>query len=78
MDDEELESEAAALATRLAQGPTIAYGLIRRLARKSGHLPLAEALAAERVAQRDAGRTEDFKQAVFAFLQKRQATFDGR
>ncbi|HKR24398.1 MAG TPA: 2-(1,2-epoxy-1,2-dihydrophenyl)acetyl-CoA isomerase, partial [Allosphingosinicella sp.] len=73
-----LETEAVALATRLAQGPTIAYGLIRRLARESGDLPLAEALAAERVAQRDAGRTEDFKQAVFAFLQKRQAAFDGR
>jgi 2-(1,2-epoxy-1,2-dihydrophenyl)acetyl-CoA isomerase len=78
VDDEDLESEAAALATRLAQGPTVAYGLIRRLARESAHLSLADALAAERVAQRDAGRTEDFKQAVFAFLQKRQPTFDGR
>ncbi len=78
VDDEELRSEAVALATRLAQGPTVAYGLIRRLARESGQLPLADALAAERIAQRDAGRTEDFKQAVLAFLQKRQPTFDGR
>jgi 2-(1,2-epoxy-1,2-dihydrophenyl)acetyl-CoA isomerase len=78
VEDEELASEAAALATRLALGPTIAYGLIRRLARDAGQLPLSEALAAERIAQREAGRTEDFKGAVMAFLQKRQPSFDGR
>jgi len=78
VDDQDLETEAVALASRLAGGPTVAYGLIRRLARESAQLPLSDALAAERVAQRDAGRTEDFKQAVYAFLQKRQPTFDGR
>ncbi len=78
VDDEALESEAVALATRLALGPTLAYGLLRGLARDSEQASLTDALAAERVAQRDAGRTEDFKQAVFAFLQKRQPTFDGR
>ncbi len=77
VDDEDLAGETVALATRLAQGPTIAYGLLRRLARDAGQLPLSDALAAERLAQRDAGRTEDFKSAVFAFLQKRQPTFDG-
>jgi 2-(1,2-epoxy-1,2-dihydrophenyl)acetyl-CoA isomerase len=78
VDDEDLASEAAALATRLAQGPTIAYGLLRRLARDAGQHTLTEALAAERIAQRDAGRTDDFKGAVIAFLQKRQPTFDGK
>ena len=53
-------------------------GLIRRLAREAGQLPLSEALAAERSAQREAGRTEDFAQAVVAFLQKRQPRFEGR
>jgi hypothetical protein len=33
---------------------------------------------AERIAQRDAGRTEDFRRAVFAFLQKQAPTFEGR
>jgi 2-(1,2-epoxy-1,2-dihydrophenyl)acetyl-CoA isomerase len=78
VDDEALESEAVALATRLAQGPTVAYGLLRGLARHSEQHSLTEALAAERIAQRDAGRTEDFKAAVMAFLQKRQPSFDGR
>src|SRR5215210_2378424 len=55
VEEEALASEAAALAARLAQGPTVALGLIRRLAREAGHIPLSEALAAERVAQREAG-----------------------
>jgi 2-(1,2-epoxy-1,2-dihydrophenyl)acetyl-CoA isomerase len=78
VDDEHLASEAVALATRLAQGPTVALGLIRRLAREAQHLPLSEALAAERIAQRDAGRSEDFKAGVTAFLHKRPPRYDGR
>lgn len=78
VEDEHLASEAVALATQLAQGPTMALGLIRKLAREAGHIPLNEALAAERAAQREAGATEDFRNAVTAFLQKRQTRFEGR
>ena len=78
VEDEALTAEGAALAARLAAGPTVAYGLLRRLARNAGQLSLSDALAAERTAQRDAGRTEDFKRAVVAFLQKRKPEFDGR
>ena len=78
VDDEYLAEEAVALATRMAQGPTVALGLIRRLAREAQQASLTEALGAERIAQRDAGRTEDFRSAVMAFLQKRQPRFEGR
>jgi 2-(1,2-epoxy-1,2-dihydrophenyl)acetyl-CoA isomerase len=78
VEDEHLASEAVMLATKLARGPTVALGLIRRLAREAEQLSLSEALAAERVAQRNAGETEDFKAAVMAFLQKQQPRFDGR
>ena len=78
VDDVDLAHEAVALGTRLAQGPTVALGLIRQLARQSAQLSLGEALSAERGAQRDAGNTEDFRSAVLAFLQKRQAQFNGR
>jgi 2-(1,2-epoxy-1,2-dihydrophenyl)acetyl-CoA isomerase len=78
VEDGDLAEESVALATSLAQGPTVALGLIRKLARSSAQLPLSEALAAERVAQREAGRTEDFRAAVLAFLQKRQPQFRGR
>jgi 2-(1,2-epoxy-1,2-dihydrophenyl)acetyl-CoA isomerase len=78
VEDGELAAEAAALAARLAQGPTVAYGLIRRLVRDSAQLPLSDALAAERRAQREAGQSADFPRAVAAFLQKRQPQFEGR
>jgi 2-(1,2-epoxy-1,2-dihydrophenyl)acetyl-CoA isomerase len=78
VEDEHLASEAVMLATNLAQGPTVALGLIRELARNAEQLSLSEALAAERAAQREAGQTEDFKAAVIAFLQKRQPRFEGR
>jgi 2-(1,2-epoxy-1,2-dihydrophenyl)acetyl-CoA isomerase len=78
VEDEFLAEEAVTLAANLAQGPTAALGLIRQLARNAEQLPLSDALAAERVAQRQAGETMDFKAAVAAFLQKRQARFEGR
>jgi 2-(1,2-epoxy-1,2-dihydrophenyl)acetyl-CoA isomerase len=78
VDDEALAEESLALAARLAQGPTMALGLIRRLAREGGHVPLSEALAAERAAQREAGATQDFRGAVMAFLQKQPARFEGK
>ena len=61
-----------------ARGPTKTLGLIRGLARNAEQLSLADALGAERTAQRDAGRTEDFRTAVMAFLRKQPATFEGR
>lgn len=78
VEDEYFTAEAIALATRLAQGPTVALGLVRRLARDAEQRPLGEALAAEREAQREAGRSEDFRQAVAAFLEKRSPRFEGR
>jgi 2-(1,2-epoxy-1,2-dihydrophenyl)acetyl-CoA isomerase len=78
VEDEHLASEAVLLATSLAQGPTVAFGLIRKLARNAEQLSLGQALGEERAAQREAGRTEDFKAAVAAFLQKRQPRFEGR
>ena len=78
VDDEFLREEAMVVAANLARGPTRALGLIRGLARDCEQSSLTEALAAERVAQREAGGTEDFRSAVVAFLQKRQPTFAGR
>ncbi|MEA3028843.1 MAG: 2-(1,2-epoxy,2-dihydrophenyl)acetyl-CoA isomerase [Sphingomonadales bacterium] len=78
VEDADLEAEAGALAARLAQGPTIAYGLLRKLARDAGQLPLGDALIAERRAQTIAGRTEDFKAGVMGFLAKQPPAFRGK
>ena len=77
VDDEDLAPETVALATRLAEGPTVALGLIRKLVRQSSHQYLDQALAEERSAQREAGRTEDFRAAVAAFLTKTPPRFRG-
>jgi len=78
VDDADLGTQADALAARLAQGPTVALGLIRQLARDAERLPLGDALSAERVAQREAGESADFKAGLLAFLHKRPPEFEGK
>lgn len=75
--DAELMPTAKALAHELADGPTKTLGLIRKLGWASQDALWAEQLQAERDAQRAAGHTEDFREGVAAFLQKRKAEFKG-
>ncbi len=77
-DDADLMPQAMALAEELAHGPTVALGLIRQLYWQSEHHTYEEQLDAERQAQKQAGRAEDFTEGVTAFLQKRKADFKGR
>ena len=75
--DGELMACAKALARELANGPTKTLGLIRKLGWASQDALWAEQLHNEREAQRAAGHTEDFREGVAAFLQKRKAEFKG-
>ena len=77
-DDGALVPEAMKLADELAHGPTVALGLIRKLYWDSPLNTYEEQLDAERQAQKEAGRAEDFAEDVAAFLQKRKAEFKGR
>lgn len=76
--DEALAAEARALATRLANGPTVALGLIRRGIIQASETDFPQALAMESRHQGDAGRSADFAEGVQAFLAKRPAKFEGR
>ena len=78
VEDAVLMEEARDLAQRLAAMPTRALGLIRRLARETEAASFSEALKAERIAQREAGETEDFRAGVVAFLGKTTPVFNGR
>ncbi len=66
------------LATRLAAGPTLAYGSVRRaLAYSAGH-GLAESLAHEAALMQRTGASSDHRAAVDAFLAKQRPSFTGR
>ncbi|MDP1643546.1 MAG: enoyl-CoA hydratase/isomerase [Phenylobacterium sp.] len=75
--DAELMDTAMELAQALATGPR-ALGYIRKLVWDGLDAEWAEQLHAERVVQREAGLTEDSREGVVAFLQKRPAQFQGR
>ena len=70
--------ETMALAQRLAHGPTLAYGRMKRLLRQSFENDLATQLDAEREAFCTGAATHDFREGVAAFLGKRAAVFEGR
>lgn len=75
---DELMPTTLELATRLAQGPTFSMSLIKMLVHKAQQQDLAEHLAQAARAQNLARQTEDHKEGVRAFLEKRKPNFKGR
>lgn len=75
--DNALMEEAGGIARALADGPTRALALGRQLIWDSADRTFTEQIHAERLAQREAGRTSDFREGVRAFLEKRPAKFTG-
>lgn len=78
VDDDQLASRCADLALRLARGPTVAHRLARRALRESFDNGFEAQLSLEAALQGEAGRTRDFVEGVMAFLEKREARFEGR
>jgi 2-(1,2-epoxy-1,2-dihydrophenyl)acetyl-CoA isomerase len=76
-DDEQVLPVAQELAARLAAGPTVAYGAIKRELSIGDAGTLSDALAAEAQAQSICGATNDHRAAVASFLAKQQPVFDG-
>lgn len=74
----ELDTAVAALAERLAQGPTVALGHMRRLMRAAFDRNLPTQLQAEADAFARCGRTADFPAGIEAFFSKQPARFVGR
>jgi 2-(1,2-epoxy-1,2-dihydrophenyl)acetyl-CoA isomerase len=77
-DDGVLMEEAMKLARDLASGPTVALSLIRKLYWDSPENSFEDQLNLEFQCQLRAGDTDDFREGVGAFLEKRPAQFKGK
>jgi len=77
-EDAELLPKAREMADRLAAMPTRAYAMIKQALNDSHQRDLATQLELEADLQVQAGQTEDFREGVAAFLQKRPPQFKGR
>ncbi|HEY5900236.1 MAG TPA: 2-(1,2-epoxy-1,2-dihydrophenyl)acetyl-CoA isomerase PaaG [Burkholderiales bacterium] len=78
IDDDKLAHEARTLAAALASGPTRGYGLLKKALYASPGNSLDAQLDLERDLQRDAGFSEDYREGVTAFKEKRPPKFKGR
>ncbi len=74
----ELDNVVNSVAEKLANGPTKALGLSKRVVNQVSRLELPDALEYEAQNQDIAGKTKDHLEAVRAFLEKRQPKFSGK
>ena len=78
VEDVALQAEALMLATRLANGPTVAIGIMRQNIAAALDSDYASALLREAEGQRIAGNSADAMEGGMSFLQKRKANFQGK
>lgn len=74
----DLDQAVAELAGKYAQGPTKAYSLIKKMLNKAYSSTLNEMLMQEYYGQEIAGRSDDYKEGVTAFNEKRPPVFKGK
>tara|TARA_R110002072_G_scaffold217349_2_gene374915 strand:+ start:143 stop:952 length:810 start_codon:yes stop_codon:yes gene_type:complete len=74
---DELASEAASWAARLAAGPTFANGVTKTQLNAEWDMGIDQAIEAEAQAQAICMQTEDFKRAYRAFIAKEKPVFKG-
>lgn len=76
--DDALLADAHALAARLANGPTLALGLMRDNLMRALQSDYTSALHQEAVNQWKAGDSEDAREGIISFLKKKKPEFKGR
>lgn len=74
---EELLAEAQALARSLAEGPTFAHGMTKKMLQQEWNMGVDESIEAEAQAQAICMATNDFHRAYHAFVAKQKPVFEG-
>jgi enoyl-CoA hydratase/carnithine racemase len=74
----ELTAQTTAYAQQIAKGASFAVGSIKRAVNGGMQLPLREALAHERAITSELFQTEDAREGIQAFIEKRKPVYKGR
>ncbi len=73
-----LADATSELAERLAHGPTLAYGFAKEAVYEGANLPFDSLLDLEARNQKVAGRSDDVREGIRAFRERRKPEFRGR
>jgi 2-(1,2-epoxy-1,2-dihydrophenyl)acetyl-CoA isomerase len=78
IDDDDFDGEVEALLTQLAGAPTRGLNAAKSAIRAAARNTLEQQLELESAAQFECGRTQDYKEGVTAFKERRPPRFTGR
>jgi enoyl-CoA hydratase/carnithine racemase len=77
VSETDLLSETLRMASDLANGPTFAHAMTKKMLHREWNMGIEDALDAEAQAQALCMETEDFRRAYRAFVEKKQPVFEG-